>query len=1202
MSAQAQSRQGSQLGQLAVTLALAACASPSPMGPDPGPDAGPASGPLASVPQPTLAKAPETLWQALANGETRSLVVAIRQPLLPSDVIAFADLRAIWQNQKQVVLSQLTSPNLAVDQSWDQLPLIQVTASSVDAAAALLGNADVDAAFEIQQYQLTDAESFPLINQPLTAAAGMIGAGTSVAILDTGTDYTKADFGSCTAPGVPAGCKVAYAADFAPNDNSRDDNGHGTNVAAIALGVAPGAKILALDVFTGTGGSSNDIISAINWAIANKATYNIASMNLSLGGGSSTALCPSDAMGIALGAARTAGIAPVVATGNNGYTNAISMPACAPAAISVGAVYDSNVGAAAYGVCQELFATADQVTCFSNSASFFTILAPGAMITAAGYTMTGTSQATPHVAGALAVLRAAFPAESVDQLVARMTSTGKPIKDNRNGLTKPRLDLYAAVGSPIPDTAAPTGAVVINGGAAATKTAAVTLAISGSDNVGVTQMCVSNTATCTAWEAFATTKAWTLATGDGIKIVTVSLRDKVLNTTAVADKIILDATAPTGGALTAVGGDGQIALAWTGFTDAAGITTYRVVGAAGATAPAHCLGATLYADAGATFTQTGLTNGTAYSYRVCAVDLAGNVSAGVTASATPRPESNPPVGTIVINGGAATTKALAVTLTLAATDDTKVATMCLSETATCTAYVTYAASLARTFAAGEGNRTINVWYRDTWGNTSAPVSATIKVDTVAPTGGAVTATYGDGQVKLAWSGFADATSGLAAYRVVGAAGATAPASCLGATLYADAAATFTQTGLTNGTAYSYRVCAVDLAGNVSAGVTASATPRPESNPPVGTIVINAGAAYTRSLTVALTLAATDDTAVTQMCLSETTACTAFVAYATTASRTFAAGEVAHTVYVWYRDTWGNTAAPVSATIKVDTVAPTGGAVTATYGDGQVTLAWTASADTNSGVAGYRVVAAVTTAPASCLGATLYEGTGLTFTAANLTNGTTYAFRVCAVDKAGNVAAGVTATAAPRPESNPPVGTIVINGGAAATRSLTVTLALAATDDTAVTQMCLSETTACTAFVPYAATMTRAFAAGDGVRTIRVWYRDTWGNTAAPVAATIKLDTTAPAGGTLAATVAVATINLTWTAATDASGVASYRLVGNAGAVVPATGCTTGTVLYEGTALTFAHTVTAKAAWSYRLCATDTLGNTAAGVTKAATAL
>ena len=771
------------------------------------------------LPVASRAKAPDALWRALVAQEPRSFIVAMSPT---------ATDRTERRRAKARLLETAPDAERTIERDWEELPLMQVRATTVDAALAMLDRDDVLAAYDVEQYQLTDAQSFPLINQPAAAAAGKIGAGTSVAVLDTGLDYSRADFGACTAPGVPSTCRVAYAQDFAPSDGSRDDNGHGTNVAGIVAGVAPGARLIGLDVFTGGGAWNTDIISAINWSIANRAAYNIAALNLSLGGGSSTSPCSNDAIGVALAAARNAGIAPVVASGNNGYSNAISSPGCAPAAISVGAVYDSNLGGLTYSNCSDPTTAADKITCFSNSASFLTVLAPGALITAAGYTMAGTSQATPHVAGALAVLRAAFPSETVDQLVSRLTSTGKPITDPRNGVTRSRIDVFAALGTSDGDTAPPTGSVTINSGAQATRTASVALAIAASDASGVDKMCVTNTEACTVFEAFAATRTWSLAAGDGRKTVRVFLRDKRGNTTTAATSpsasITLDATPPSNGSVTAAAGNAQAALSWTGFADAgSGVASYRVVAATGETAPANCSGAAVYAGGATSATITGLVNGSKYAFRVCAVDTAGNVSTGATASAAPRPETNPPVGTIRINGGASLTRTRQVSVALAATDDTRVAQMCLADATTCTAFVAYAQAASFTFAA-DGVRTLRVWYRDAWGNTSAPAAASILVDSTAPTGGVLAATAGSARLTLSWTAASDIGSGLAGYKLVATPGTLAPATgcTTGTTLFTGGATSFVHSVAARST-WSYRLCAVDNAGNISAGSTKTAT-------------------------------------------------------------------------------------------------------------------------------------------------------------------------------------------------------------------------------------------------------------------------------------------------------------------------------------------------------------------------------------------
>ena len=151
------------------------------------------------------------------------------------------------------------------------------------ALAKLLSHSDIKAVYENKSYQHQLAESLPLIQQPAAAATGRDGAGTTVAVLDTGVNYTLPAFG-CIAPGVPATCRVVAAVDVAPDDYTLDDiKGHGTNVAAIIVGVAQGAKIAAVDVFTGQVAYSSDIINGINLVINNESVYNIVAMNLSLG-------------------------------------------------------------------------------------------------------------------------------------------------------------------------------------------------------------------------------------------------------------------------------------------------------------------------------------------------------------------------------------------------------------------------------------------------------------------------------------------------------------------------------------------------------------------------------------------------------------------------------------------------------------------------------------------------------------------------------------------------------------------------------------------------------------------------------------------------------------------------------------------------------------------------------------------------------
>jgi hypothetical protein len=202
------------------------------------------------------------------------------------------------------------------------------------------------------------------------------------------------------------------------------------------------------------------------------------------------------------------------------------------------------------------------------------------------------------------------------------------------------------------------------------------------------------------------------------------------------------------------------------------------------------------------------------------------VLAGKTLTVSQGAEQHGPVGSLSINAGGAWTTSPTVSLHLSATDPSGVTQLCVSNTTTCMAWRAYAATLSWSLTLTNGPQTVTVWYKDTLGNISAAYVASIGLDNVAPTGGALTAqgaTTHDA-VDLSWSGFADATSGVVSYKAVMAVGA-APASCTtGTALYSGTAPQTRASGLHAGTNYGFRVCAVDAAGNVSAGVTATATP------------------------------------------------------------------------------------------------------------------------------------------------------------------------------------------------------------------------------------------------------------------------------------------------------------------------------------------------------------------------------------------
>ncbi len=392
------------------------------------------------------------LTSALKSGNgVRALVVTTAPQLFDGQ-----SLEAQREAAAPMKAEIAAAAGVRVENPLPSLNTTVVEISSLEGLASLASMPDATVVAD-ELYKRADSSSEPYVGAPTVLGHGYDGAGTYIGIIDSGADYTHPDLGSCSFPGAPPPCRVALL----PRDFSRSFSGgplyddgllddsirHGTNVAAIASAMAPASKIIAADVFGPVGAFGSDIASAVQYMIDMKAAgYPIVAVNLSLGLNSSSACV--DALG--MGALRNAGIIPVAAAGNSAYVNGtlrlgIANPACVPATVSVGATYDAYYGSAGGSSCFDSNASTDRIACFSQTSSLLTMLAPGTFVSGGGVEMSGTSQAAPHVVGALATIASAIPQATPSELIAGLKHSSVVVYDPRIGLSFPRLSVPDAL-------------------------------------------------------------------------------------------------------------------------------------------------------------------------------------------------------------------------------------------------------------------------------------------------------------------------------------------------------------------------------------------------------------------------------------------------------------------------------------------------------------------------------------------------------------------------------------------------------------------------------------------------------------------------------------------------------------------------------------------------------------------------------------
>jgi serine protease AprX len=286
------------------------------------------------------------------------------------------------------------------------------------------------------------------IEAPAVWQQGITGKGVLVAVVDTGIDTTHPDLDDLDDNPSTNDPKVVGWIDYVNSKSSPyDDHGHGTHVSGtisgtgangIQTGVAPGTKLIAAKVFDSSGyGYSSDIILAFEWAVTNKARI------ISYSGGSSAHYSPYTTT---INNVVAAGVVPVVAAGNSGpESGTIGCPGDEFNSLTVGATDSSDVIAD--------FSSRGPVTLDGQTYIKPDVSAPGVYVTSTlpggGYAdWSGTSMATPHVSGTVALMLENTPTMKPSDIKQKLESTTKDLgstgKDNDYG--SGRINALNAVG------------------------------------------------------------------------------------------------------------------------------------------------------------------------------------------------------------------------------------------------------------------------------------------------------------------------------------------------------------------------------------------------------------------------------------------------------------------------------------------------------------------------------------------------------------------------------------------------------------------------------------------------------------------------------------------------------------------------------------------------------------------------------------
>jgi subtilisin family serine protease len=262
------------------------------------------------------------------------------------------------------------------------------------------------------------------------------GSGITAYIIDTGIRATHTQFGGRVISGFTA---------INDGQGTNDCNGHGTHVAGTVgsstYGVAKNVSLVAVRVLGCTGsGSTSGVIAGVDWVTSNHTPGTPAVANMSLGGGASTALDN------AVNNSINDGVTYAVAAGNSNANACNSSPSRVPNALTVGSTTntDARSSFSNFGTCVDIFAPGSSITSTWSTSDTAT------------NTISGTSMASPHVAGVAALYLSSNPGASPATVAAAIINSATLNKVTNPGSGSPNRLLYSLLTSPPPPTPTPT--------------------------------------------------------------------------------------------------------------------------------------------------------------------------------------------------------------------------------------------------------------------------------------------------------------------------------------------------------------------------------------------------------------------------------------------------------------------------------------------------------------------------------------------------------------------------------------------------------------------------------------------------------------------------------------------------------------------------------------------------------------------------